>query len=645
MKSMRLLIRYFFLFLLTLKATAQSSFDDLSAQEIKQVVNLIQNSGKFSDDIRYPIVRMQEPRKQDWLKNPNADTRHAYAAIFDFKKSMMSEVILDLRTNKILSIKELPNIKPPVLVEEYARARAIITKDPLWQSAVKRRGITDLNDVIVDMWAPGLLSEKEVKPGQRLLRGITYMNKNTKNFYSRPVEGIVATVDLTKNAVVEIWDDEDPAPIASGYKELSKEANAPLDPKLKPIQIKQPDGPSFKIEGQEITWHNWKFRYAMDPLQGLQLYHIRYKVEGVERSVIYKISLAEMLVPYGAPRKAWTFRNAFDVGEYGLGKTLHPMVLGQDVPDNAVLINTTIPNDLGREPEVIPGAAIYERNSGILWKHRNVETGHVDIRKARQLVLTFMTTVGNYDYGINYVFNLDGTMHVGAQLTGILLARGTKIERNPCDVGCIPLVEKNILAPTHQHFFNFRIDFDVDGTANYAAEMNVKAEPKSPKNPAGNIFGIHNTILTSEKKATGEHNPPTARHWKVFNPDSRNRLNHPRGYALVPGEVAYPYLDKSSQIRKRAGFVNHPIWFTAYNDNEQSAAALYPTTAPAGEGLPKYIQNNESLEGKDVVMWYTFGVTHIPTPEQWPIMNVHHTGFKIEPINFFSENPAMKLQE
>jgi primary-amine oxidase len=42
------------------------------------------------------------------------------------------------------------------------------------------------------------------------------------------------------------------------------------------------------------------------------------------------------------------------------------------------------------------------------------------------------------------------------------------------------------------------------------------------------------------------------------------------------------------------------------------------------------------------VLWYTFGVTHVPRPEEWPIMNLQKTGFTLMPVNFFSENPAMK---
>lgn len=628
----------------SLSVFAHHPFDDLDADEVKNVIKIIKSSGKFDNDIRFPVIKQNPPAKAAWLKGDVKDYRQAYAAIFDYKKSMMTEIIVDLKSEKILSTKDLPGIKPPVLIEEYERARKLVLANEDWKKAILSRGLK-IEDVLVDIWAPGLMSPAEQKPGQRLLRGVTYIKKFGRNFYSRPVEGVLATVDLSQNKVVSVWD-LGAKPIAPASKEFDEKSNEPIDTSLKPLISSQPKGASFKIDGQEITWFKWKFRYSMDPLQGLQIHQVRFNDGEKDRTIIYKMALAEMLVPYGDPQKTWSFRNAFDVGEYGIGKTLHPLVSGKDVPSTAQLLDVVLADDLGNDPTTIKGAAIYEKDGGLLWKHRNAENGDTDIRRNRQLVMTFMSTIGNYDYGINYIFNLDGTIKVDVQLTGILLAKGTEATVNPCIAGCNPLVEKNILAPNHQHFFNFRVDFDIDDAkGNTAAEMNVEAIKNKKENPDGNGFAMINTVLETEKKAQRDLHLPTARKWKVFNRESKNSLGHPRGYALMPEESAVPYLIKENQIRKRAQFINHHAWFTAFNDEEMSAAALFPTTAPIGEGLPKYIANDEKLDGQDVVMWYTFGVTHVPRPEEWPMMNVHHTGFAIMPVNFFSENPAMKVPE
>ena len=96
-------------------------------------------------------------------------------------------------------------------------------------------------------------------------------------------------------------------------------------------------------------------------------------------------------------------------------------------------------------------------------------------------------------------------------------------------------------------------------------------------------------------------------------------------------------------MSKRAGFIREHLWVTPYRPDERYAAGEYPNQHPGGDGLPRFIADNQSLENQDVVLWYTFGITHVPRPEEWPIMNVHRAGFKLIPINFFSRNPAMDV--
>jgi primary-amine oxidase len=636
-------MRKFILFLLCSSvAMAQHPFDDLSAVEIKQAVQIVKKN--FSPQVKFVMVKRFEPLKKEWLGGQGSSlNRQAQVVVYDTLKNLMTDVTIDLKQALIVNKKELPGLTPLVLTHEFDEAGDLVSADPRWKKALADRKI-DEKEVITEVWAPGLLSKEERKPGQRILRAIAYHNKGGKgkNFYSRPIEGLIATVDLVTKKVLTVID-LGVIPVAHGMKELDRKSQGELAPKLKPIKVVQPEGASFKIKGQSVEWFKWKFRFSLDPLQGLQLFHITYNDGVKDRSIMYKISLAEMVVPYGDPAINWSFRNAFDVGEYGLGKTLHPLVKNEDVPANAHLIDITYADDDG-EPVEMKGAAIYEKSAGLLWKHRNSDTGDTDLRMARELVMTFMTTIGNYDYGINYIFTLDGHIRIEPLLTGILLPKGSAMETNPCTAGCTPLVEKNIIAPPHQHFFNFRMDLDVDGPVNSPVEMNVEALPMDDKNPQGNAFAMKNTILESEKEAVGSLNLPTARKWKVMNSESKNALGHPTGYALMGGENSIPYLNEKNMIRKRAGFINHHIWFTVYKDDEQSAAAFYPTTAPEGEGLPRYIRDDEKLENADVVMWYTLGITHVPRPEEWPIMNVHHTGFQLMPVNFFNENPGMKVR-
>ncbi|MBK6796421.1 MAG: hypothetical protein IPG76_06410 [Acidobacteria bacterium] len=89
--------------------------------------------------------------------------------------------------------------------------------------------------------------------------------------------------------------------------------------------------------------------------------------------------------------------------------------------------------------------------------------------------------------------------------------------------------------------------------------------------------------------------------------------------------------------------MNSHLWVTQNNPDEIYAAGLYINQGKGGEGLPKWIKQNRPLENQDVVMWYSLGVTHLPRPEDWPVMPVHKAGFKLMPLGFFDRNPALDL--
>jgi primary-amine oxidase len=207
------------------------------------------------------------------------------------------------------------------------------------------------------------------------------------------------------------------------------------------------------------------------------------------------------------------------------------------------------------------------------------------------------------------------------------------------------LVAERIVAPNHQHFFSFRLDFDVDGPRNSLAEVNVSSVPAGPENPLLNAFQMEKTPLLSEQGARRDLNLASHRHWKVYNPGAKNALGHYPSYLLVPGENSVPYVLPGSTTRKRAAFVEHHLWATAYRPEEIYAAGSYPNQHAGGEGLPKWTADDESLADRDLVLWYTMGLTHVPRPEEWPIMPTAGMGFKLVPAAFFLENPALDLPE
>jgi primary-amine oxidase len=204
-------------------------------------------------------------------------------------------------------------------------------------------------------------------------------------------------------------------------------------------------------------------------------------------------------------------------------------------------------------------------------------------------------------------------------------------------------VAKNIVAPHHQHFFTFRLDFDIDGTANRIVEVNSQAVPPGPQNPWGNAFAMRETTLENERDARRNLNLQTSRRWLVVNPAVKNALGQPTAYALVPGDNSVPFAQPDAWIRKRAGFLNYHFWATPYRAGERYAGGDYPNQSRGGDGLSKWTAANRTIDNQDLVVWYTTGITHNPRPEDWPVMPVQTVSFQLMPWGFFARNPVMDL--
>jgi len=65
--------------------------------------------------------------------------------------------------------------------------------------------------------------------------------------------------------------------------------------------------------------------------------------------------------------------------------------------------------------------------------------------------------------------------------------------------------------------------------------------------------------------------------------------------------------------------------------------------SPGGGGLPAYAAADRDIDGQDIVMWHTFGPTHVPRPEDWPVMPVTRTGFMLKPTGFYDRNPTLDV--
>jgi len=620
--------------------------DPLTENEIKMAVTVVKKDKSLTEFARFPNISLQEPDKQTVLnfKKGDAIPRQAFLVILEPRLNKTYEAIVDTKASKIISWQEVSTGQPPLLDEEYEILDQVAKADIRWQEAMKKRGITDFENVIIDGWATGMMSEKEQASGKRLIRGITYYKgKDRNNYYGAPIEGLSVTVDLNNRQVFEVRD-TGIVPFSKANFDYDEKTLSPLQKALKPLRIQQPQGTTFQIKGNEVSWQNWKFRYLMHPREGLVLYLVTYNDKGKDRMILYRAGLSEMLVPYSDTSREWAVRSAFDVGEYRFGWLSTPLDKGNDVPENTVLLNTLFADDNG-EPYIGENIiGIYEKDAGILWRHYDFNTETFEGRRARQLVVSTVAAIGNYDYGINWIFHEDGTLEQRSDLTGIMLAKATHDVTNAHNHGDQfgTLVAANVEAINHQHFLNFRLDFDVDGVKNSVTEMKVST--LSPeKNPFGNAFTMSERNLQQESEAIRDVNLAESRAWMVMNKNQKNSLGMPTSYMLMPSANSIYYPNFQADSRQRGEFATHHFWATRYKANELYAAGDYPNQGKKGRGLPQYTADNESLDNEDLVVWYTYGVTHIPRPEEWPIMTVHPAGFKIMSWGFFDQNPVLNV--
>jgi primary-amine oxidase len=82
---------------------------------------------------------------------------------------------------------------------------------------------------------------------------------------------------------------------------------------------------------------------------------------------------------------------------------------------------------------------------------------------------------------------------------------------------------------------------------------------------------------------------------------------------------------------------------TPFHPDERHAGGEYPNQHPGGAGLPEWTAADRPLEDADLVLWHTFGTSHVCRPEDWPVMPVEYAGFRLKPWGFFDRNPALDV--
>ncbi|MEM6432944.1 MAG: primary-amine oxidase [Cyanobacteria bacterium P01_D01_bin.115] len=617
--------------------SASHPLEPLTPEEIKAAVSIVKAEKALTDSFRFATVTLKEPEKQTVLNFRLGDpiARAVFMILLDNTTATTYEAVVSLSEQRLVTWDAIPGVQPSIMLDEFVACEAAVKASPEFQAAIAKRGITDPDLVMVDPWSAGHYGIAD-EVGVRLSRALCWVKANpTDNGYARPIEGVIPVVDLNKMEVIRVEDyGVVPLPPEDGNYTPEYVKNYRQD--LKPLEIVQPDGPSYAVEGHEISWQKWKVRVGFTPREGLVLYNVTYTDNGEDRPIFYRASLAEMTVPYGDPQPNHYRKNAFDVGEYGIGSLANSLKLGCDCLGVIHYFDAFITDSRGEVAQIENAICLHEEDFGILWKHMDWRTEQTEVRRSRRLVISFIATVGNYEYGFYWYFYQDGTIQYEVKLTGMVSTAAVMPGEVP-KYGT--LVAPQLNAPIHQHIFNVRLDMQVDGANNSVYEVDIVPEDDE-HNPYGNAFYAQSTLLPTEQAAQRLIAPMKGRYWKVVNPAKTNAMGYPTAYKLMPGENTLPLARPSASVINRATYMTQHLWVTPYSADEKYPAGDYPNQHPGGVGLPQWTAADRSVEDTDIVVWYTFAHSHSPRAEDWPVMPVATIGFMLKPLNFFDENPA-----
>ncbi|ORY17462.1 copper amine oxidase [Clohesyomyces aquaticus] len=411
----------------------------------------------------------------------------------------------------------------------------------------------------------------------------------------------------------------------------------------RPLQVVQPEGPSFRIEGNFISWEKWTMRVGFNYREGLSLHDVRYD----DRSLFYRLSLSEMFVPYGDPRCPYPRKGAFDLGNDGAGVNANNLKLGCDCLGHIKYFDAwhvTSTGDALKMPNVV---CCHEVDDGILYKHTNFRTGNAVVTRSRLLVLQTIITVSNYEYCFLFYFGQDASIHYEVRATGILSTVPISVgERVPFGT----VVAPGVLAPYHQHLFCLRIDPAIEGHRNsVAVEESIPMPFPHPTNPFGVGYVTKSAIISHEIGLDLDH--AKNRVFKIVNENVINpTTGTPVGFKLLPCYSQLILAHPSSYHAKRSEFGAHAVWVTRYSDEELFASGVHTMQSLGGEGIASWIKNRQedekaqtAVQNEDIVVWHTFGSTHNPRIEDWPVMPCEKMIVGLKPFNFFDRNPGLDV--
>lgn len=642
--------------------------DPLSAREITTVTSVVSKfyAGK---NIGFNTVTLREPIKRayyDWKeRNGPVPPRLAYYVIVEQGVNGVHEGVVDLPSLTVVESKHTDGVQPILTPDDLQVTEEVIRNDPnvIRQCEISGLSKDEMKNVYCDAWTIGY--DERWGASRRLQQALMYWRSDEDDsHYSHPLD-FCPIVDMNEKKVIYI-------DIPNRRRKVSKHKHSSFHPKhiaekfgtkenpsgfrqdSKPYNVTQPEGVSFKMDNHVMEWSNFKFHIGFNYREGIVLSDITFNDHGNVRPLFHRISLSEMIVPYGSPDFPHQRKHALDIGEYGAGNCTNPLSLGCDCKGVIHYLDAHFPNKAGEAITVKNAVCIHEEDDGLLFKHSDFRDDFQTtvVTRGTKLIVSQIFTAANYEYCLYWTFRQDGTIKLEVRLTGIL---NTYICAEDEDVGPWGTrVYPQVNAHNHQHMFSLRLHPRVDGDNNSAATSDGLQGPGptgSSQNMYGNSFFAQKT--TFKTVADSLTHATTTRTWDMFNPSKINPYSgKPTSYKLV-STFAPPLMAKEgSLVRKRAPWAAYTTEVVPYKDEGLGYGRIYPSgehvaqwSGDGSRGMREWIgDGSDPIENTDILMFHTFGITHFPAPEDFPVMPTEIFDLMLRPRHFFTENPVLDVK-
>ena len=568
--------------------------EPLTGEELKAARDIVLASGRLDvppEALRFAYVGLREPPKEavravDRGEEVAVD-RQVRLVLLQGPESDVTEAVVSLTRRAVERWEVVHDVRPPLQIEESISVIEALHANAEWNAALDRRGITDRSLVQIDPWPAGTFGLPH-EERRRIVRCLAYLREAADdNGYARPLEGLLAFVDMGRGEVLEVADyGVVPLPPKSGS--YYPEDNGPLRTDLKPLTVTQPEGPSFTVDGNLVRWQKWSLRVGMDPLEGLVLWRVGYDDGDRVRPILYRVSVSEMVVPYGHPSPMHAWKSAFDAGEWGLGRMANSLTLGCDCLGEIAYLDNVFSDERGKPHTRKNAICMHEEDYGILWKHVDMVSGRTEVRRSRRLVISSIATVGNYEYGFYWYFYLDGTLQLEVKLSGIMSTMAVRDETPGEHAG---MVAPGLAAPYHQHLFNVRLDVEVDGPEQRGlrGRRGARRAAGVTGQPVGQLLRHVDDAADIRAGRTARRRPgaqPDVAHRQPLLPQWRGRADGVQAVARsVTDAVGPPGIERGPARRLR---VAQPL-----------GDAVRRRPAPGGGGLPEPTCGRRGAAGLD----------------------------------------------